>query len=92
MGKSKVNIPFLYYLTRTERNSWHIIAFPIKKRGVINIVAFCSWPEKEGTPLEGKISGEASQEEVLEQFTGWEDEAQQILQVGRPQSRSRHTD
>ena len=55
-------------------------------------MAFCSWPEKEGMPLEGKISGEASQEEVLEQFAGWEDEAQQILQVGRPQSHSRYTD
>ena len=53
-------------------------------------MAFCSWPEKEGTPLEGKISSEASQEEVLEQFAGWEDEAQQILQVGRPQSHSQY--
>ena len=54
-------------------------------------MAFCSWPEKEGTPLEGKISSEASQEEVLEQFAGWEDEAQQILQVSGPQSHSRYT-
>ena len=59
----------------------HLIVFPIAKGQLINVVAFCSWPDKEGTVYEGKIVEERAQEELLKQYEGWEDEVQQLLQV-----------
>ncbi|KAH8111730.1 FAD/NAD-binding domain-containing protein [Phellopilus nigrolimitatus] len=49
-------------------------------RRLINVVAFCSWPEKEGTTFEGKTVEERSKAELLEQYVGWEEEVQQLLQ------------
>lgn len=48
---------------------------------VINIVAFVSNPEKEWTPLEGKIVEEKSHDEILKMYEGWEPEVIQLLQV-----------
>ncbi|KAH8111735.1 hypothetical protein DFH11DRAFT_575240 [Phellopilus nigrolimitatus] len=58
----------------------HIIAFPISRGRLINVVAFCSWFEKEGTIFEGKTVEERSKAELLEQYKGWEDEVQQLPQ------------
>lgn len=47
----------------------------------VNIVAFCSKPEQEGKPFPGEPVQEASREEVLQQFSGWEDEVVKLLEV-----------
>lgn len=49
---------------------------------LINTVAFYSEPEKEGIPFPGEAVQEASQDEVLSRFEGWEDEAIELLRVG----------
>ena len=59
----------------------HIIAMPIKSRGVINVVAFCMQPQMEGVPFEGKMSESSVLSEILDQYEGWEEEVQQILRV-----------
>ena len=48
---------------------------------LLSIAAFVSWPEKAGTVYEGKMSEEASKEELFQYFQGWEDEVRQLLQV-----------
>ena len=48
---------------------------------LINVVAFCSWPEKEGTKWTGNIVEQRTQEELLEHFEGWEEEVVQLLTV-----------
>ncbi|KAH8111732.1 FAD/NAD-binding domain-containing protein [Phellopilus nigrolimitatus] len=53
---------------------------PLSQGRLINVVAFCSWPEKEGTTFEGKTVEERSKAELLEQYVGWEEEVQQLLQ------------
>ncbi|KAH8111716.1 FAD/NAD-binding domain-containing protein [Phellopilus nigrolimitatus] len=58
----------------------HLIVFPLSQGRLINVVAFCSWPEKEGTIFEGKTVEERSKAELLEQYVGWEEEVQQVLQ------------
>ncbi|KAI5118815.1 hypothetical protein M0805_000203 [Coniferiporia weirii] len=65
----------------------HIIVFPISRGRLINVVAFCSWPEKDGTIFEGKIVEECDKEELLKQYTGWEEEVQQLLQCIEKPSR-----
>lgn len=50
---------------------------------LINVVAFNSEPEKEGTVFEGKMVEPRPQQEMLEQYQGWEAELLQILQVRR---------
>ncbi len=48
---------------------------------LINVVAFHSKPEKEGTPFPaGPVQG-VPNDEVLTQFIGWEDEVQDLLGV-----------
>lgn len=48
---------------------------------LINVVAFFSKPEKEGTPLlDGEVRG-ATVSDVLAEFDGWEDEVLQLLEV-----------
>ncbi|KAH8111733.1 FAD/NAD-binding domain-containing protein [Phellopilus nigrolimitatus] len=58
----------------------HVIAFPISRGRLVNVVAFCSWPEKEWTIFEGKTVEERGKAELLEQYVGWEEEVQQLLQ------------
>ncbi|KAH8111717.1 FAD/NAD-binding domain-containing protein [Phellopilus nigrolimitatus] len=58
----------------------HLIVFPISRGRLINVVAFCSWPEKEGTVFEGRTVEECTKSELLEQYVSWEDEVQQLLQ------------
>lgn len=57
--------------------------FPITHHGrpFVNIVAFCSWPEKEGGAFVGDAVQACEKEEVLRQYEGWEAEVQQLLQV-----------
>ena len=47
----------------------------------MNVVAFVSDPEKEWTPLEGKMVEERSHDDIVEAYKGWEPEIIQLLQV-----------
>ncbi|KAI5116471.1 hypothetical protein M0805_001634 [Coniferiporia weirii] len=67
--------------------SKHLIVFPISHGRLINIVAFCSWPDKVGTIFEGKTVEDRSKEELLELYVGWEEEVQQLLQCVEKTSR-----
>ena len=48
---------------------------------LINIVAACSWPEKEGTKYEGTTVEDRPQQELLDLFVDWEQEVKDILKV-----------
>ncbi|KAI5117340.1 hypothetical protein M0805_001945 [Coniferiporia weirii] len=72
-----------YYVGKSK----HIIVFPISHGHLINVVAFCSWPDKFGTIYEGKAVERCSKEELLEQYMGWEEEVQQLLQCVEDPSR-----
>ncbi|THH08560.1 hypothetical protein EW145_g2621 [Phellinidium pouzarii] len=61
--------------------SKHTIVFPISQGRLMNVVAFCSWPDKVGTIFEGKTVEDRSKEELLELYAGWEEEVQKLLQV-----------
>lgn len=60
-----------------------MIVFPIEHGDtvLVNFVGICYSPDKEGTVFEGKTVEDVSEVELLEQFEGWEEEAQQILKV-----------
>ena len=60
-----------------------MIVFPIEHDGshIVNFVGFCYSPEKEGTVYPGKTVEKVSEEELLDQFKGWEEETQQLLKV-----------
>ncbi|THH08567.1 hypothetical protein EW145_g2622 [Phellinidium pouzarii] len=68
-------------------NSKHVIVFPISHGRLVNIVAFCSWPDKVGTIFEGKTVEDRSKEELFELYAGWEEEVQQLLQCIEKPSR-----
>ncbi len=48
---------------------------------LINVVAYHSYPEKEGTPYLGGGVQKITVKEVMAEFIGWEDEVQQLLEV-----------
>ena len=60
-----------------------MIVFPIEHDGsvMVNFVGICFFPGKEGTIYRGKTVETVSEEELLEQYKGWEDETQQLLSV-----------
>ncbi|KAI5117035.1 hypothetical protein M0805_002251 [Coniferiporia weirii] len=76
-------LTFLNYTGKSK----HIITYPISHGRLINIAAIRSWPDKAGTTFEGNATEICSKEELLEQFTGWEEEVQQLLQCVEGPSR-----
>ncbi|KAH8111745.1 FAD/NAD-binding domain-containing protein [Phellopilus nigrolimitatus] len=60
--------------------SKYVVAYPISHGRFVNVAAFCTMPEKEGTNFEGKMVEDASQAVLLEQFDGWEEDVMQLLQ------------
>lgn len=62
----------------------HLVVFPILKGQKINVVAFCSEPTKEGTVFSENPHdwvANVTQEELLQQYSGWEDEVISLLKV-----------
>ncbi|KAE9405425.1 FAD/NAD(P)-binding domain-containing protein, partial [Gymnopus androsaceus JB14] len=57
----------------------HIVVYPISRGRFINVVAFFTSLENEGKPLDRPEIREATKEEVLKEFSGWEDEVIQLL-------------
>lgn len=59
----------------------HIVVYPISAGRIINVVAFMSKVENEGKALNDLEIRDATREEVLEHFSGWEEEVMQLLSV-----------
>ncbi|KZP08336.1 FAD/NAD(P)-binding domain-containing protein [Athelia psychrophila] len=66
----------------------HLTTFPLNKGALINVVAFCSDPSKEGTQYSENSSewGVAvANEELVRQYEGWEPEVAALLEcVDKP--------
>lgn len=74
---------FLTCLSQYLGNSKHIVAYPIShlSNPMINLVAFTSEPEKEGTRISGAWVRSAPNANLLDEFTDWEDEVRVLLEV-----------
>jgi len=57
----------------------HLVVYPISAGRIINVVAFVSKVENEGKPLKDEEIRDATREEVLEHFCGWEEPVMQML-------------
>ncbi|KZP09163.1 FAD/NAD(P)-binding domain-containing protein [Athelia psychrophila] len=61
----------------------HLVIFPINKGALINVVAFCSDPSKEGTQYSENSKEwvvDVPKEELLRQYEGWEPEVTALLE------------
>ena len=61
------------------------MAYPISCGRYVNVIGFYSDMFKEDTPFEGSQIGQATTEEVMKTYDGWEPEVRAILSV-RPDS------
>lgn len=68
-----------YVCIRT--NIQHIVSYPISQGRTINLVIFITIPDGEDTLLDGPAVVDATKEEVLEHYKGWEPEIQSLLNV-----------
>ncbi|KAF9077898.1 salicylate hydroxylase [Rhodocollybia butyracea] len=59
--------------------SKHIVVYPINGGSLVNVVAFVSNPEDEGKEIPGLDVRQATTEEMLDAFSGWEPEAVKLL-------------
>ncbi|KAI5892271.1 FAD/NAD(P)-binding domain-containing protein [Schizophyllum commune H4-8] len=64
----------------------HVVAYPISCGRAINVVAFYTDMSKEDTPFEGSQIGQATTEQVLKTYEGWEPEVRAILSCMRDPS------
>ncbi|THU98831.1 FAD/NAD(P)-binding domain-containing protein [Dendrothele bispora CBS 962.96] len=60
-------------------DSKYIVRYPVSKGRLINVGAFCTRLSDVGKTFEGPTVREATQEELLEEFKGWEDEVINLL-------------
>ncbi|KZT63440.1 FAD/NAD(P)-binding domain-containing protein [Daedalea quercina L-15889] len=57
----------------------HFISYPIAQGKLINVVAFVTQPDGEGTRYDGEWTREASKEELINAYAGWEPLVAQLL-------------
>ncbi|KZT29216.1 FAD/NAD-P-binding domain-containing protein [Neolentinus lepideus HHB14362 ss-1] len=57
----------------------HVVSYSISQGSIVNVVTFASELEKEGTPYEGPWVTECSQQELLDCFTNWEPDVEELL-------------
>ncbi|PPQ77194.1 hypothetical protein CVT25_011040 [Psilocybe cyanescens] len=63
----------------------HVVSYSISQGDIINVVTFDSDPKKYGDSYEGEWVSECLQEELLECYSGWEPEVEQLLKcIKRP--------
>ncbi|KAF5353975.1 hypothetical protein D9756_007015 [Leucocoprinus leucothites] len=73
--------PGIMYVGRYK----HAVAYSISGGRYLNIVATIHDKSREGTAWEGPWNSEVSRHELLDQFRGWDEEFQQLLQcIERP--------
>ncbi|THH03536.1 hypothetical protein EW146_g10419 [Bondarzewia mesenterica] len=58
----------------------HVVSYSIARGSVVNVVAFSSEPEKEGTPWVGPWVAPCAREELLACYAGWEPEVRELLE------------
>ncbi|KAL5499136.1 hypothetical protein ACEPAH_1654 [Sanghuangporus vaninii] len=58
----------------------HLIVYPIMKGKLVNVVAFVSHPEKEGSPYNDPWVISSEQTDLVAAYEGWEAEVQQLVQ------------
>ncbi|KAL5522589.1 hypothetical protein ACEPAG_8606 [Sanghuangporus baumii] len=58
----------------------HVIVYPVTKGKIINVVAFVSQPEREGTSYNNPWVTSREKSEVIAAYEGWEAEVQQLVQ------------
>ena len=59
----------------------HVITYPISHGKYLNLVAFVTIPDAEGTTYPHKWVIDAKKEDVLSAYSGWEPEVDQMLSV-----------
>lgn len=57
------------------------MSYSIAQGNIINVIAFTSQPEKEGTPFDEPWVVDCSKEEVLDCYSGWEPEVDSLLKA-----------
>ncbi|TFK35822.1 FAD/NAD(P)-binding domain-containing protein [Crucibulum laeve] len=65
----------------------HIVTYPISQGRLVNVAAYYSEPQNEGTTLQGAVVSDVSKEEMLSKFEGWEDEVISLLKLIEKPSR-----
>ena len=70
----------------TDRPDQHIIAYPLSHGKMVNLVAFTSRHELEGTNFNGPWVCPTEKKEFLSDFRNWEPEVQALLDVSDPHS------
>ena len=59
----------------------HIVVFPVQKGRFINVVPFYFDRAREDTTWEGPELRDATRDEILKMYEGWEPEVQALLEV-----------
>ena len=59
----------------------HVISYPVSPGQLINCIGFVTIPDGEGKTYPDKWVRDASREELLRQYEGWEPELQELLEV-----------
>ena len=81
-GKNMVSLNL--YLQRDEELILilqHIVVFPVQKGRFINVVPFYFDRAREDTTWEGPALRDATRDEILKMYEGWEPEVQALLEV-----------
>jgi len=72
---------FMLHLESHSRFSQHIIVYPVSQDELVNCVFFTKDLTRQGTIYHGPLSSSCTQEELLANFAGWEEEVQALIQV-----------
>ncbi|KAF9007509.1 salicylate hydroxylase [Cyathus striatus] len=59
----------------------HIVSYPISQGTHINVVALFSEPEKEGTLVQGPLVCDATVDEIISTYEGWDEEVVSYLRL-----------
>ena len=59
----------------------HLVTYPISQGRIINVGIGITLPGTEGTIYEGSWTSPATKDDVVQGFTGWEPEVQEIIKV-----------
>ncbi|KAF8485624.1 FAD/NAD-P-binding domain-containing protein [Gautieria morchelliformis] len=60
--------------------SKHLVGYSISRGSIVNVAAFASQPEKEGTAFDGEWVTEVPKEELLDCYADWEPEVTSLLE------------
>ncbi|KAF9449148.1 4-aminobenzoate hydroxylase [Macrolepiota fuliginosa MF-IS2] len=80
-GHRALDLPGVMYIGKHK----HTVVYPIGGGKLINVVATIHDKSKDGTTLDGPWNSEATQSEFYDQFVGWEEEFQALINcIKRP--------